>query len=71
MTTAAAVALLRFIGCSADSHTAALFFDDEIEARTVTTRLVGGRTAEAWAAYDALGLLQQLGAVPSGELART
>ena len=28
-------------------------------------RLAGGRIAEAWAAYDALGLLQQLGAVPA------
>jgi predicted ester cyclase len=27
-------------------------------------RLEGGRIAEAWAAYDALGLMQQLGAVP-------
>lgn len=28
-------------------------------------RIAGGRIAEAWAAYDALGLLQQLGAVPA------
>ena len=38
--------------------------------RTVTAtrigigRRQGGRIAEAWAAYDALGLLQQLGALP-------
>ena len=34
-------------------------------------RIAGGRIAETWAAYDALGLLQQLGAVPSGEPATT
>lgn len=28
-------------------------------------RIEGGRIAEAWASYDALGLLQQLGAFPS------
>ncbi len=28
-------------------------------------RIEGGRIAEAWAAYDALGLLQQLGALPA------
>jgi steroid delta-isomerase-like uncharacterized protein len=28
-------------------------------------RIAGGRIAEAWAAYDALGLLQQLGALPA------
>ena len=27
-------------------------------------RIEGGRIAESWAAYDALGLMQQLGAVP-------
>ncbi|HET9738903.1 MAG TPA: hypothetical protein VFP78_12375 [Solirubrobacteraceae bacterium] len=27
-------------------------------------RIEGGRIAEAWAAYDALGLLQQLGVGP-------
>ena len=27
-------------------------------------RIEGGRIVEAWAAYDALGLMQQLGAVP-------
>jgi steroid delta-isomerase-like uncharacterized protein len=27
-------------------------------------RIDGGRIAESWAAYDALGLMQQLGAVP-------
>lgn len=45
--TAAAVALLRFIGCTADSHTAARFFDDEIQARAVTTRLVYAGPAES------------------------
>ncbi len=30
-------------------------------------RIVGGRIVEAWAAYDALGLMQQLGAVPASE----
>jgi steroid delta-isomerase-like uncharacterized protein len=28
-------------------------------------RLAGGRIAESWAAYDALGLMQQIGAIPS------
>lgn len=28
-------------------------------------RVVGGRIAESWAEYDALGLLQQLGAIPA------
>ncbi len=28
-------------------------------------RIVNGKIAEAWVSYDALGLLQQLGAVPS------
>jgi predicted ester cyclase len=28
-------------------------------------RVENGRIAEAWAAYDALGLMQQLGAVPA------
>jgi steroid delta-isomerase-like uncharacterized protein len=28
-------------------------------------RIENGRIAEAWAAYDALGLMQQLGAVPA------
>ena len=28
-------------------------------------RMADGKVAEAWAAYDALGLLQQLGAVPA------
>jgi steroid delta-isomerase-like uncharacterized protein len=28
-------------------------------------RIADGRIAETWAAYDALGLMQQLGAVPS------
>jgi predicted ester cyclase len=28
-------------------------------------RLANGRIAEAWAAYDALGLMQQIGAVPA------
>jgi predicted ester cyclase len=29
-------------------------------------RIEDGRIAEAWAAYDALGLLVQLGAIPAG-----
>jgi steroid delta-isomerase-like uncharacterized protein len=28
-------------------------------------RITDGRIAEAWAAYDALGLMQQLGAIPA------
>jgi predicted ester cyclase len=28
-------------------------------------RIADGRIAEAWAAYDALGLMQQLGALPA------
>ncbi|MFD2090991.1 HD domain-containing phosphohydrolase [Blastococcus deserti] len=46
----AALALLRFIGCTADSHTGAVFFDDEIEARTVTTPLIYARPREAMGA---------------------
>lgn len=32
-------------------------------------RITDGRIAEAWAAYDALGLLQQLGVVPAPQMA--
>lgn len=32
-------------------------------------RIENGRIAEAWAAYDALGLMQQLGALPAPEQA--
>lgn len=42
--------------------------------RVVTTgvgigRLENGRIAETWAAYDALGLMRQLGAIPAPEQA--
>ena len=30
-------------------------------------RIQDGRIAEAWAAYDALGLMRQLGAIPASE----
>jgi HD-GYP domain-containing protein (c-di-GMP phosphodiesterase class II)/DNA-binding CsgD family transcriptional regulator len=43
----AALALLRFVGCTADSHTAGVFFEDEIIARTVTTPLVYARPSES------------------------
>jgi predicted ester cyclase len=33
-------------------------------------RIVDGRIAETWAEYDALGMLQQLGAVPAPAAAR-
>jgi predicted ester cyclase len=28
-------------------------------------RIVGGQIAEEWASYDALGMLQQIGALPT------
>lgn len=34
-------------------------------------RIENGRIAETWAAYDALGLMQQLGGVPAPEKAET
>jgi len=34
-------------------------------------RIAGGKIVETWAAYDALGLMQQLGAVPTPEPAAT
>jgi len=37
---------------------------------TTTLRIVGGKIAEHWADWDALGLFQQLGVVPSVEIAK-
>lgn len=34
-------------------------------------RIENGRIAEAWAAYDALGMMRQLGVVPSPDQARS
>jgi hypothetical protein len=47
MAQTATLSLLRFVGCTADSHTAADFFDDEIDARSVTTPLVYAHPAES------------------------
>ena len=30
-------------------------------------RIEGGKSVETWSSYDALGLIQQIGAVPSAE----
>lgn len=49
-----AVALLRFVGCTAESHAAASYFDDEIAARTATTTLVYAGMPESMAAMRPL-----------------
>jgi steroid delta-isomerase-like uncharacterized protein len=35
------------------------------------SRVVGGKVVEEWTNWDTLGMLQQLGAVPAGESAKT
>jgi steroid delta-isomerase-like uncharacterized protein len=42
--------------------------DNRVEIAGVTiNRVSGGKIAETWTIYDALGLMQQIGAVPSSE----
>jgi hypothetical protein len=57
-------ALLRYIGCNAETDVMAALFGDELTGINMF-RVAQGRVVEQWAELDMLGLLQQIGAIPT------